>query len=73
MTYPMRFPDSVRLTVVDTDTLCSSYQEYIKENLKNNYSYFKRGTGAYPREKKKSRTVQQKGIYSLYTSAKLPR
>lgn len=34
LTYPMRFPDSVQLTVVDTDTFCSSYQEYIKEYLK---------------------------------------
>lgn len=34
LTYPMRFPDNVCLTVLDTGTLCSSYNEYVKEYLK---------------------------------------
>ena len=31
LTYPMRFPDDVRLTVMDTGTLCNSYEAYVKE------------------------------------------
>ncbi len=34
LTYPMRFPEDVVLTVVDTGTVCHSYQEYVEEYLK---------------------------------------
>jgi hypothetical protein len=34
LTYPMRFPDDIRLIVDDTDTVCESYEAYVKEYLK---------------------------------------
>lgn len=34
LTYPMRFPEDVQLTVLDTGTVCNGYQEYVKEYLK---------------------------------------
>lgn len=34
LTYPMRFPEDVQLTVLDTGTFCNCYQEYVKEYLK---------------------------------------
>ncbi len=34
LTYPMRFPENVILTVMDTNTVCNSYPEYVKEYLK---------------------------------------
>lgn len=38
LTYPMRFPDDVRLTVEDTGTVCGSYKEYVEEYLKWSHS-----------------------------------
>ena len=34
LTYPMRFPDDVELTVIDTGVTCNSYKEYVEEYLK---------------------------------------
>jgi len=34
LTYPMRFPDDVRLTIMDTNTRCDSYEKYTEEYLK---------------------------------------
>lgn len=34
LTYPMRFPDDVELTVMDTGVRCSSYKEYVEAYLK---------------------------------------
>ena len=34
LTYPMRFPDDVELTVIDTGVTCTSYKEYVEEYLK---------------------------------------
>ncbi len=34
LTYPMRFPENVILTVMDTGVVCNSYPEYVKEYLK---------------------------------------
>ena len=34
LTYPMRFPDDVELTIIDTGVKCNSYKEYVEEYLK---------------------------------------